>query len=136
MLTDRELSALGEGLYEAVLQTPLPFGTIQGLGAAIAHNLRWAELPQHLRFAVFKIVAVCLQETEAGAVTTDGRDGGLSPTAAPPESRDEGERAERVVDDRAVTPTEGERQASPPAAKALEVAPAGADAGAITPASA
>lgn len=72
MITDKELSNLGEGLYEAVLQTPLPLGTVHGLATAIRNNVPWGQLPQHLKFAVFKIVAVCMQETEADAAAPEG----------------------------------------------------------------
>jgi hypothetical protein len=61
-MTDKELAAYGERLYEAVLLTPLPAGSILGLATAIRYNAPWSELPQTLRFAVFKIASACLSE--------------------------------------------------------------------------
>jgi hypothetical protein len=61
-MTDKELATFGERLYEAVLLTPLPAGTILGLATAIRYNAPWADLPRSLRFAVFKIAAACLGE--------------------------------------------------------------------------
>lgn len=61
-MTDKELSAFGESLYEAVLFTPVPAGTIFGLANAIRQNVPWAQLPRHLKFAVFRIAANCTGE--------------------------------------------------------------------------
>jgi hypothetical protein len=61
-MTDKELAVFGERLYEAVLLTPLPAGTILGLATAIRYNLPWSELPRTLRFAVFKIAAASTGE--------------------------------------------------------------------------
>jgi hypothetical protein len=58
-MTDRELAAFGERLYEAVRLTPLPAGSILALATAIRYNAGWSELPRALRFAVFKIAAAC-----------------------------------------------------------------------------
>lgn len=60
-MTDRELAAFGERLYEAILLTPLPAGTILGLATAIRCNMSWTDLPRALRFAVFKIAAACVE---------------------------------------------------------------------------
>ena len=65
-MTDKELAAYGERLYEAVLLTPLPAGSILGLATAIRYNAPWSELPQALRFAVFKIASACLSEATDG----------------------------------------------------------------------
>ena len=84
-MTDRELAVFGERLYQAVLLTPLPAGTILGLATAIRHNVGWSELPKALRFSVFKIAAVCLAETsEPGSEETTGsQDARPTPEQAP-----------------------------------------------------
>jgi hypothetical protein len=107
-MTDKELATFGERLYQAVLLTPLPAGTILGLATAVRHNLPWSELPKALRFSVFKIAAVCLAETAestadeaasepepdaptAGQAPTaaDGRPGENEPPATPPTDEEE-----------------------------------------------
>ena len=85
-MTDRELAVFGERLYQAVLLTPLPAGTILGLATAIRHNVGWSELPKALRFSVFKIAAVCLAETsEPGSeeTTAGSQDARPTPEQAP-----------------------------------------------------
>jgi hypothetical protein len=84
-MTDRELAVFGERLYQAVLLTPLPAGTILGLATAIRHNVGWSELPKALRFSVFKIAAVCLAETSESSeeTTTGSQDARPTPEQAP-----------------------------------------------------
>ena len=73
-MTDKELSEFGGKLYEAVLFTPLPAATVFSLALAVRQAIPWAHLPQHLKFAVFKIAASC-----TGEVVVD--------TSAPPASQ-------------------------------------------------
>lgn len=79
-MTDKELAAFGERLYEAVLLTPLPAGTTLGLASAIRYNLPWAELPRTMRFAVFKIAAACTGEPMD---VPEGGGGSEQPTPSP-----------------------------------------------------
>lgn len=86
-MTDKELSTFGERLYNAILLTPLPAGTIFGIGAAIRQNVSWRELPRTLKFAIFKIAAQCAPDAldddgvqeEAGG----GTESGPAPAEAP-----------------------------------------------------
>jgi hypothetical protein len=80
-MTDKELAAFGERLYGAVLLTPLPAGTILGLAAAIRQNVEWADLPRSLRFAVFKIAAICVGDVATPAAESPLDEG--SPIVAP-----------------------------------------------------
>ncbi|MDX2087870.1 MAG: hypothetical protein SFX73_08470 [Kofleriaceae bacterium] len=66
-MTDKELSSFGERLYEAVLFTPLPAATVFNLALAVRGAVPWAQLPQHLKFAVFKIAASCVADDEAAS---------------------------------------------------------------------
>ncbi|MDX2023238.1 MAG: hypothetical protein SF187_23595 [Deltaproteobacteria bacterium] len=66
-MTDKELSEFGGKLYEAVLFTPLPAATVFSLALAVRQAIPWAHLPQHLKFAVFKIAASCTGEVVADA---------------------------------------------------------------------
>ena len=65
MMTDKELSAFGEKLYESVLFTPLPAATVFNLALAVREAIPWSHLPQHLKFAVFKIAANCTSDAIA-----------------------------------------------------------------------
>ena len=102
MTTDKELSQFGEKLYEAILMTPLPGGTIFAIASAIRHGTPWKALPGSLKLAVFKIAANCLPEdpsptppsgseptvavgVAAGAVD-EGATPGEEPNAAAPDA--------------------------------------------------
>lgn len=63
-MTDRELCEFGEKLYASVLYTPLSAATLFNLGLAVRQAIPWSALPQHLRFAVFKIAAGCLEQED------------------------------------------------------------------------
>lgn len=65
-MTDKELSKFGEKLYEAILTTPLPGGTIFAIASAIRKGTPWSALPTSLKLAVFKIAANCAPETASG----------------------------------------------------------------------
>ncbi len=74
-MTDKELSEFGEKLYEAILVTPLPGGTIFAIASAIRHGTPWKALPGSLKLAVFKIAANCIggggPSPDPGAAATD-----------------------------------------------------------------
>ena len=89
-MTDKELAAYGERLYEAVLLTPLPAGSILGLATAIRYNAPWSELPQALRFAVFKIASACLSESTDGPREEATPEPRPAPTAEQPGAASEG----------------------------------------------
>ena len=63
-MTDKELSTLGERLYEAVLATPLPAGMVSAIGRALREGIPWAHLPPPLKLGVFKIVASSRSKTD------------------------------------------------------------------------
>lgn len=89
-MTDKELCDFGERLYESVLFTPLPAATIFNLALAVRQAVAWAQLPQHLKFAVFKIAASCVAEPDeddvpdAGAATGAGSAEQGTARSAPP----------------------------------------------------
>jgi hypothetical protein len=58
-MTDKELSAFGEKLYEAILMTPLPAGMVFAIATAIRRGVPWARLAPPLKLAVFKIASNC-----------------------------------------------------------------------------
>ena len=74
-MTDKELSQFGEKLYEAILVTPLPGGTIFAIASAIRHGTPWKALPGSLKLAVFKIATNCLPEGPAPAPLPGGEPG-------------------------------------------------------------
>jgi hypothetical protein len=81
-MTDRELAAMGERLYEAIIETPLSPLEIGGLTAAFRTRTPWAELGSGLKVALFRIAAnaaspVATQPTPDEAATEE------PPAAAP-----------------------------------------------------
>ena len=85
-MTDKELSEFGEKLYEAILMTPLPGGTIFGIASAIRHGTPWRALPGSLKLAVFKIAANCMTEDDSslnpGEVESQ-QEGAFPPSRSP-----------------------------------------------------
>ena len=53
-MTDKQLSAFGEKLYEAILMTPLPAGMVFAIATAIRQGVPWARLAPPLKLAVFR----------------------------------------------------------------------------------
>lgn len=82
-MTDKELSEFGGKLYEAVLFTPLPAATVFSLALAVRQAIPWAHLPQHLKFAVFKIAASCTGEVVVDAAATSAGEPPSEPEAGP-----------------------------------------------------
>ena len=104
-MTDKELSAFGEKLYEAILMTPLPAGMVFAIATAIRRGVPWARLAPPLKLAVFKIASNCspVDMGEGEAMSTESLearpsapgDPGFSEEGSPgarptAETRDEG----------------------------------------------
>ncbi len=79
-MTDKELSAFGERLYEAILMTPLPAGMVFAIATAIRQGVPWARLAPPLKLAVFKIASNCGPVAPEGDAvsTSEGQEPGTA----------------------------------------------------------
>lgn len=91
-MTDKELSAFGEKLYEAILMTPLPAGMVFAIATAIRQGIPWPKLAPPLKLAVFKIAANCNPGVGAEEDAPSSPESGDHPQRAQVEARgDSGE---------------------------------------------
>lgn len=109
-MTDKELSEFGGKLYEAVLFTPLPAATVFSLALAVRQAIPWSHLPQHLKFAVFKIAASCTGQVVVDASSTSASE----PTPASAQSTHGDSSHGALGDDADFVPPAREAEASVP----------------------
>lgn len=109
-MTDQQLLAAGERLYNAFLGSNFTFLELAGLAAARERRTGWTELGQNLKLAVFRLVVLSEPDLAAPPKPPDPQPD-LSPPGAPPlgtapadgaaarEPADERDPATRAIDE-------------------------------------